>query len=74
MISQSSRKSTNSTKKIHSINSGSKLGQALKKCNYSSRASVYALAKGYNVIDAGNGYYSVLNRNAVTMSQNVNAI
>lgn len=56
------------------INSGSKLGQALKKCNYSSRASVYALAKGYNVIDAGNGYYSVLNRNAVTMSQNVNAI
>ena len=56
------------------ISKNTKLGQTLKKCSNSSRASIYALSKGYNVIDAGNGYYNILNRNAVTMSQNVNAI
>lgn len=56
------------------INNNTALGKTLSKCNRTSRASIYALAKGYNVIDAGNGYYNVLNRNAVTMSQTVNAI
>lgn len=56
------------------ISSNTALGNALKKCNSASRASIYALAKGYNVIDAGNGYYNILNRNAMTMSKNVNSI
>lgn len=53
--------------------SGSKLGKALSKVDTSSAESIYALAKGYNVIDAGNGYYNVLNRQAITMSKTVNA-
>ena len=56
------------------IRKGTKLGQVLNRCAPTSRASVYALAKGYNVIDAGNGYYNILNRNAVTMSNSFNAI
>ena len=52
------------------INSGSKLGRALKKCDYDSQASIYALAKGYNVLKNGN-YYNVLNRNAMTMSSSI---
>ena len=56
------------------IRKGTKLGQVLNRCSNTSRASIYALAKGYNVIDAGNGYYNILNRNAVTMSDSFNAI
>ena len=59
---------------VREMKSGSALGKALKKCNTSSRASIYALSKGYNVIESGHGYYNILNRNAVTMSQTVNAI
>lgn len=51
--------------------SGSKLGKALSKVDGHSAESIYALAKGYNVIDAGNGYYNVLNRQAITMSKTV---
>lgn len=56
------------------IRSGSKLGKVLSKCDYDSQSSIYAMAKGYNVITSGNGYYNVLNRNAVTMSKSINSI
>lgn len=52
------------------INSGSKLGRALKKCDYDSQVSIYALAKGYNVLKNSN-YFNVLNRNAMTMSSSI---
>ena len=54
--------------------SRSKLGEVLEKCDYDSQASIYALAKGYNVITSGGGYYNILNRNAVTMSKTINPI
>lgn len=54
--------------------SRSKLGMVLRKCDYDSQASIYALAKGYNVITSGHGYYNILNRNAVTMSKTINPI
>ena len=56
------------------IASGSKLGKALKKCDYDSQVSIYAMSKGYNVITSGHGYMNVLNRNAITMSKTINPI
>ena len=56
------------------IKSGSKLGKVLRKCDYDSQASIYAMAKGYNVITSGHGYYNILNRNAVTMSKTISSI
>lgn len=56
------------------INNNTKLGKVLRKCDTHSQASIYALAKGYNVIISGHGYYNVLNRNAVTMSTSINSI
>lgn len=53
------------------IASGSKLGKALSKCDRDSRSSIYAMAKGYNVITSGHGYYNVLNRQAMTMSKTI---
>ena len=55
------------------IASGSKLGRVLSKCDSSSRKSIYAMSKGYNVIASGHGYYNILNRNAMTMSTDVKA-
>ncbi len=57
------------------ISSGSKLGKALAKCDRASQKSIYAMAKGYNVIDANNGtgYFNILNRQAVTMSKTIEA-
>ena len=55
------------------IASGSKLGRALRKCDSHSRSSIYAMAKGYNVMDNGSGYIVVLNRNAITMSSDIKA-
>lgn len=55
------------------INSGSKLGKMLSKTDRESRYSIYALVKGYNVIDARNGYYVILNRRAMTMSKDIKA-
>lgn len=57
------------------IASGSKLGKALRKCDRESAVSIYAMSKGYNVIDAGlgSGYYVVLNRQAMTMSKTISA-
>lgn len=56
------------------MKSGSKLGKALSKCDRDSAISIYAMAKGYNVITSGNGYFSVLNRNAITMSKTISTI
>lgn len=57
------------------IRSGTKLGRALSKCSADSRSSIYALSKGYNVIKGTsswtNGYYNVLNRQAMTMSKDI---
>ena len=53
------------------ISSGSKLGKVLSKCDYDSRASVYAMSKGYNVISSGHGYFNILNRNAITVSSDI---
>lgn len=53
------------------ISSGSKLGKALKSCDSDSRASIYAMSKGYNVMSNGHGYIVVLNRNAITMSSDI---
>ena len=56
------------------VTKGTKLGKALKNCDRYSQASIYAMAKGYNVITSGHGYYNILNRNAVTMSKTINPI
>ena len=56
------------------IRSGSKLGKVLSRCDYDSKVSIYAMAKGYNVITSGHGYYNILNRNAVTMSKTISSI
>lgn len=48
--------------------SGSKLGRALSKLNSHDAISVYAVAKGYNVIQASNGYHVILDRSAISMS------
>lgn len=54
------------------IQSGSKLGKTLSKCDSQSRRSIYAMAKGYNVMENKSvGYLVVLNRNAITMSKDV---
>ena len=57
------------------IASGSKLGRTLAKCDSQSQPSIYAMAKGFNVISANNGtgYYNILNRNAITMSKDIKA-
>ena len=56
------------------IRSGSKLGKVLRGCDRDSQVSIYAMAKGYNVITNGRSYYNILNRNAVTMSKTISAI
>jgi hypothetical protein len=53
------------------INSGTKLGRMLARCDSHSQSSIYALVKGYNVIDNGSGYIVVLNRSATTMSKDI---
>ena len=58
---------------VQEIKSGSKLGKALSKCDKASMVSIYAMAKGYNVITSGHGYYNILSRNAVTMSKTIKA-
>ena len=59
------------------IQKGTKLGQALSKCSYKDQRSIYALAKGYNVIsrfsnvDAHNNYLVVLDRSALSVSSSI---
>ena len=55
------------------IASGSKLGKVLARCDSASRPSIYAMAKGSNVLSSGHGYLNVLNRNAITMSKDIKA-
>lgn len=50
------------------LNRGDKLARACSRADSASRVNLYALAKGYNVIDAGWGYKVVLNRGALTVS------
>lgn len=52
---------------------GTKLGKVLRNCDSASRESIYAMAKGYNVIYNGGTYYNILNRNAMTMSKTIKA-
>lgn len=56
------------------ISKGTKLGQALRRSDSASQVSIYAMAKGYNVISNGTGYYTILNRNALTVSKDVTAM
>lgn len=53
------------------VNSGSKLGKVLSKCDTPSAISIYAMTKGYNVIYNEVDYFNVLNRNAITMSSDI---
>lgn len=55
------------------INSNSKLGQALKKCDSKSQESIYALAKGYHVI-TNRSYYNVISRAGLVMSDKIKSM
>lgn len=46
---------------------GDKLAKACNRADYDSARNLYALAKGYDVVDDGS-YIMVLNRRAITMS------
>lgn len=74
----SNAKIINHSKAVKGANSeitkGTKLGKVLRKCDRDSQSSIYAMAKGYNVIISGHGYYNILNRNAVTMSKTISSI
>lgn len=59
------------------IVSGSKLGRSLGRIAATDRksaVSIYALSQGYNVLTNGSGYFNILNRNAVTVSDTVKAV
>lgn len=53
------------------INSGSKLGRVLRQVNPTDRTAIWSLAKGYDVIQAYNGYHIVINRAALTASKTI---
>lgn len=53
------------------ISKGTKLGKALSGCDRASQVSLYAMAKGYNVIYNQSSYYNILSRNAVTVSKTI---
>lgn len=54
------------------LNRGDKLATACSRADYSSARNLYALAKGYDIVqDSGTGYNMVLNRRALTMSDTV---
>lgn len=58
------------------MNSGSAIGNALKRIGDKNQAiSIYAMRKGYNVIDVGRGtgYYVILDRSALTVNTAVTA-
>ncbi len=54
------------------INSGSKLGKAISKCDSASQVSIYAYSKGYDVIQSGT-YMNVLSRKNIAVSDKVKA-
>ncbi len=53
------------------INSGSRLGKVLQQTTRYDRSALWALAKGYNVMQASNGYHVVLSRTALTASKEI---
>lgn len=59
------------------MNKGTKLGKALAKCDRADQRSIYALAKGYNVISASkninayDNYFVVLDRSALSVSSSI---
>ena len=56
------------------IASGSKLGKALSRIGSTDRTAVWSLAKGYDVMVAGNGYHVVVNRSALVASKSIKAM
>lgn len=65
------RESAADTGVMREISSGSKLGKVLQKVDRHDRTAIWALAKGYNVIQASNGYQVVINRTALTASKTI---
>lgn len=53
------------------INSGSKLGKALSKVGRQDQTAIWALAKGYDAMVAGNGYHVIINRSALVASKDI---
>lgn len=53
------------------INSGSKLGKALAKIGRQDQTAIWALAKGYDAMVAGNGYHVIINRSALIASKDI---
>lgn len=53
------------------INSGSKFGKALSKIGRQDQTAIWALAKGYDAMVAGNGYHVVINRSALIASKDI---
>lgn len=53
------------------INSGSKLGKALSKIGRQDQTAIWALAKGYDAMVAGNGYHVIINRSALIASKDI---
>ena len=56
------------------INKGSKLGKALSKIGHQDRTAIWALAKGYDVMEGGYGYHVVINRSALIASKDIKAM
>lgn len=56
------------------IASGSKLGRALSRIGRQDQTAVWALAKGYDAMVAGNGYHVVVNRSALVASKSIKAM
>lgn len=54
------------------IASGSKLGKALARIAPRDQSAIWALAKGYDVMVASNGYHVVINRSALIASKAIN--
>ena len=54
------------------INRGTKLGKALSQIGSQDRTAVWALAKGYDVMEGGYGYHVVINRSALIASKTIN--
>ena len=62
------KESTLHTMFANALRAGSKLAKACSNAGYDSKYNLYALAKGYSVVDDGSGYIMVLNRGCLTMS------
>lgn len=53
------------------ISRGTKLGKALSQIGHTDRTAVWALAKGYDVMEGGYGYHVVINRSVLTASSDI---